>query len=157
VYSHAVWSGVAVAGASGYSGGEFVRLLLGPSDVEIGALTASSNAGQPIGSVHAHLTRIAVPGCYPTAVSLALAPGLAAGVIEPADSTVVAASGTSGVGRSLKPHLLGSEVMGAMSPYGVGGAPAYTRGSHRCSARRRSRALRGKIAHSPPPAVPARP
>ena len=66
-------------------------------------------------------TRIAVPGCYPTAVSLALAPGLVAGVVEAGDLTVVAASGTSGAGRSPKPHLLGAEVMGAMTPYGVGG------------------------------------
>ena len=77
-----------------------------------------------VGPQRAHLAgerHIAVPGCYPTAVSLALAPGLAAGVVEPDDITVVAASGTSGAGRSLKPHLLGAEVMGAMSPYGVGG------------------------------------
>lgn len=65
--------------------------------------------------------RIAVPGCYPTAVQLALAPGLAAGVVQPQDLVVVAASGTSGAGKSAKPHLLGSEVMGSMSPYGVGG------------------------------------
>ncbi len=70
--------------------------------------------------------RIAVPGCYPTAVSLALAPGLAAGALQPDDVTVVAASGTSGAGKSLKPHLLGSEVMGAMSPYGVGGVHRHT-------------------------------
>ncbi len=209
---------VAVAGASGYAGGELVRLLLGHPDVEIGALTASSNAGERLGSVHPNLTpladrvldrttlgvlsghdvvflalphghsaalaaqlpedvvvidcgadfrlvdgsawqafydtpyaghwpyglpeltigggrqrarltgarHIAVPGCYPTAVSLALAPGLAAGVIAPDDITVVAASGTSGAGRSLTPHLLGSEVMGAMSPYGVGGVHRHT-------------------------------
>ncbi len=208
---------VAVAGASGYAGGEVVRLLLQHPELEVGALTASANAGQPLGSVHAHLTpladrllddttpevlaghdavvlalphghsaaiaarlgdvvvvdcgadfrlsdaaawtafydtpyagswpyglpelptrsgpqrahlvgerHIAVPGCYPTAVSLALAPGLAAGVVEPDDITVVAASGTSGAGRSLKPHLLGAEVMGAMSPYGVGGVHRHT-------------------------------
>jgi N-acetyl-gamma-glutamyl-phosphate reductase len=70
--------------------------------------------------------RIAVPGCYPTAVSLALAPGLAAGVLAPRDIVVVAASGTSGAGKSLKPHLLGAEVMGAMSPYGVGGTHRHT-------------------------------
>ncbi len=64
---------------------------------------------------------MAVPGCYPTAVSLALAPGLVAGVVEPADLVVVAASGTSGAGKAVKAHLLGSEVMGSMSPYGVGG------------------------------------
>ena len=49
-------------------------------------------------------TRIAVPGCYPTAVSLAVAPGLVGGVVEAADVTVVAASGTSGAGRSPAPH-----------------------------------------------------
>jgi len=70
--------------------------------------------------------RIAVPGCYPTAVSLALAPGFSAGLTEPDDVVVVAASGTSGAGRSLKPHLLGSEVMGSMSPYGVGGGHRHT-------------------------------
>lgn len=210
---------VAVAGASGYAGGELVRLLLGHPEVEIGALAAASNAGATLGSVHRHLTpladrllvdttpetlaghdvvflalphghsaalaaalpgnqvvvdcgadfrltsadawsafydtpyagswpyglpelvrsggtkqraglegarRIAVPGCYPTAVSLALAPGLAAGIIAAGDITVVAASGTSGAGKSLKPHLLGAEVMGAMSPYGVGGVHRHT-------------------------------
>jgi len=209
---------VAVAGASGYAGGEVVRLLLQHPELEVGALTASSNAGQTLGSVHPHLTpladrvlddttpdvlaghdavvlalphghsaalaaqlpddviivdcgadfrladaaawdsfydtpyagswpyglpelatadgpqrdalagatRIAVPGCYPTAVSLALAPGLVAGVLEPVDITVVAASGTSGAGKALKPHLLGAEVMGAMSPYGVGGTHRHT-------------------------------
>lgn len=209
---------VAVAGASGYAGGEVVRLLLQHPELEVGALTASSNAGQPLGAVHPHLTpladrvledttaevlaghdavvlalphghsaalaeqlgddvvlvdcgadfrlrdaeawtsfydtphagswpygmpelpvaggrqraaldgarRIAVPGCYPTAVSLALAPGLVAGVVQPDDVTVVAASGTSGAGKALKAHLLGAEVMGAMSPYGVGGVHRHT-------------------------------
>ena len=69
--------------------------------------------------------RIAVPGCYPTSVTLALAPGLAAGLIEP-DVVVVAASGTSGAGKSAKPHLLGSEVMGSVSAYGVGGVHRHT-------------------------------
>lgn len=209
---------VAVAGASGYAGGEVVRLLLQHPELEVGALTASSNAGQPLGAVHPHLTpladrvledttaevlaghdavvlalphghsaalaeqlgddvvlvdcgadfrlrdaeawtsfydtphagswpygmpelpvaggrqraaldgarRIAVPGCYPTAVSLALAPGLVAGVAQPDDITVVAASGTSGAGKALKAHLLGAEVMGTMTPYGVGGTHRHT-------------------------------
>jgi N-acetyl-gamma-glutamyl-phosphate reductase len=77
-------------------------------------------AGARQREVLAGARRVAVPGCYPTAVSLALAPGLAAGLLEP-DVVVVAASGTSGAGRSSAPHLLGSEVMGSMSPYGVGG------------------------------------
>jgi N-acetyl-gamma-glutamyl-phosphate reductase len=209
----------AVAGASGYAGGEILRLLLGHPEVEIGALTAGSSAGQRLGGVHPHLTpladrviedttvevlaghdvvflalphghsaalaaqlprsvtvidcgadfrlrdesawttfydtpyagswayglpelplgdhasqraalvgtsHIAVPGCYPTAVSLALAPGYAAGLLSGEDVVVVAASGTSGAGKSLKPHLLGAEVMGAMSPYGVGGVHRHT-------------------------------
>lgn len=70
--------------------------------------------------------RVAVPGCYPTAVSLALAPGFAAGLLQPRDVVVVAASGTSGAGKALKPHLLGSEVMGSMAPYGVGGVHRHT-------------------------------
>jgi N-acetyl-gamma-glutamyl-phosphate reductase len=59
-------------------------------------------------------------------VSLALAPGFASGVLAHHDVVVVAASGTSGAGKSLKPHLLGAEVMGAMSPYGVGGVHRHT-------------------------------
>lgn len=209
----------AVAGASGYAGAEIVRLLLAHPDVEIGALTASGNAGTRFGELAPHLQpvadrvleatdaqtlaghdvvflalphghsaalaqqlpedvtiidcgadfrlddeqdwtdyydtpfagtwpyglpelvkgdgtkhredlvdarRIAVPGCYPTVVSLALAPGLAAGVTEAEDVVVVAASGSSGAGRSSKPHLIGAEVMGAMSPYGVGGVHRHT-------------------------------
>src|SRR3954462_14180568 len=69
--------------------------------------------------------RIAVPGCYPTSVTLAMAPALAAGRVEP-DVAVVAASGTSGAGKSAKPHLLGSEVMGSVSAYGVGGVHRHT-------------------------------
>jgi N-acetyl-gamma-glutamyl-phosphate reductase len=208
----------AVAGASGYAGGEILRLLLAHPHLEVGAVTAASNAGERLGSLHPHLTpladrrledttvdvlaghavvflalphghsaaiaralpdgvvvvdcgadfrlesaeawasfydtpyagawpyglpelplsegvqrdhltgatRVAVPGCYPTGISLALAPGLAAGILDPSDVVVVAASGTSGAGRSLKPHLLGSEVMGSMSPYGVGGVHRHT-------------------------------
>jgi N-acetyl-gamma-glutamyl-phosphate reductase len=203
----------AVAGASGYAGGEVLRLLLGHPDVEIGALTGNANAGQCLGALQPHLRplaervlepttaaglaghdvvflalphgesaavaeqlgpdvlvidmgadfrlkdpaawrrfygcehagtwpyglpelpggraalrrakRIAVPGCYPTAVSLALFPAYAAGLVEP-EAVIVAASGTSGAGKSPKPHLLGSEVMGSVSPYGVGGAHRHT-------------------------------
>ncbi|WP_052850751.1 N-acetyl-gamma-glutamyl-phosphate reductase [Streptomyces avicenniae] len=203
----------AVAGASGYAGGEILRLLLQHPEIEIGALTANASAGQPLGVSQPHLLpladrvlestsaetlaghdvvflalphgqsaavaeqvgdsvlvvdcgadfrltdpadwerfygsphagtwpyglpelpgarerlrgtrRIAVPGCYPTAVSLALFPAYAAGLVEP-EAVVVAASGTSGAGRAAKPHLLGSEVMGSMSPYGVGGLHRHT-------------------------------
>jgi N-acetyl-gamma-glutamyl-phosphate reductase len=70
-------------------------------------------------------TRVAVPGCYPTVSSLALAPALAAGLVTP-DVVVVAASGTSGAGKKPAPHLLGSEVMGSVSAYGVGGVHRHT-------------------------------
>lgn len=204
---------VAVAGASGYAGGEVLRLLSAHPEVEIGALTGNSSAGQRLGASQPHLVpladrvlgptdaealaghdvvflalphgrsaavaeelgpqalvvdcgadfrlrdaaawqkfygsphagtwpyglpelpggrealkgarRVAVPGCYPTAVSLALFPAYVAGLAEP-EAVVVAASGTSGAGKAAKPHLLGSEVMGSMSPYGVGGAHRHT-------------------------------
>ncbi|MFD3452140.1 N-acetyl-gamma-glutamyl-phosphate reductase [Streptomyces sp. NPDC058691] len=203
----------AVAGASGYAGGEVLRLLLNHPEIEIGTLTANSSAGQRLGGLQPHLLpladrvlepttpevlaghdvvflalphgqsaavaeqlgdtalivdcgadfrltdpadwerfygtahagtwpyglpelpgartalagtrRIAVPGCYPTAVSLALFPAYAAGLAEP-EAVVVAASGTSGAGKAAKPHLLGSEVMGSMTPYGVGGGHRHT-------------------------------
>ena len=204
---------IAVAGASGYAGGEVLRLLLGHPEVEIGALTGGSNAGQRLGALQPHLVpladrvleetsaetlaghdvvflglphgqsgplaaeldddvlvvdcgadfrledagewekfyggehagtwpyglpelpgrreqlrtarRVAVPGCYPTISSLTLAPAVSAGLVEP-DVVVVAASGTSGAGKSPKPHLLGSETMGNASAYGVGGVHRHT-------------------------------
>ncbi|WP_029138253.1 N-acetyl-gamma-glutamyl-phosphate reductase [Nakamurella lactea] len=204
---------IAVAGATGYAGGELLRLLLGHPEVEIGALTAHSNAGSRLGDHQGHLLpladrvlaptsaaelvghdvvflalphgqshelaaelgdgavvidcgadhrlvdpaawqrfyggehpgswpyglpelpdqrevlagarRIAVPGCYPTTASLAMAPALAAGLVRP-EVVVVAASGTSGAGKSAKTHLLGSEVMGSVSAYGVGGVHRHT-------------------------------
>jgi N-acetyl-gamma-glutamyl-phosphate reductase len=69
--------------------------------------------------------RIAVPGCYPTVSTLALAPAVSAGLVGP-DVVVVAASGTSGAGRAARPHLLGSEVMGNASAYAVGGTHRHT-------------------------------
>jgi N-acetyl-gamma-glutamyl-phosphate reductase len=204
---------IAVAGASGYAGGEVLRLALGHPDVEIGALTAGGNAGRRLGEFQPHLSpladrvlqestaevlaghevvflalphgrsaelaaqlgdetvvidcgadhrlqdpaawdrwyggehaghwpyglpelpggrealrgtkRVAVPGCFPTVSSLALAPALAAGIVAP-DVVVTAVTGTSGAGRSLKPHLLGAEVMGSLSAYGVGGVHRHT-------------------------------
>jgi N-acetyl-gamma-glutamyl-phosphate reductase len=71
-------------------------------------------------------TRVAAPGCYATAAVLALAPLLAAGVAEAGDIVIVAASGTSGAGRAARPGLLGSEVMGSMSAYQVGGVHRHT-------------------------------
>jgi N-acetyl-gamma-glutamyl-phosphate reductase len=70
-------------------------------------------------------TRIAVPGCYPTAALLALWPAIAADLIEPA-VTVVAVSGTSGAGRAAKVDLLGSEVIGSARAYNIGGKHRHT-------------------------------
>jgi N-acetyl-gamma-glutamyl-phosphate reductase len=204
---------IAVAGASGYAGGEVLRLALQHPEFEVGVVTAHANAGVLLGQHHPQLIdladrvleptaatavdghdvvvlalphgesralaagmspdalvvdcgadhrlidavawqrcygsdhagswpyglpelvtaagkqrsalesvrRVAVPGCNATAVTLALAPGLAAGVIEPADLVAVLACGTSGAGKAFKAHLLASEIMGAAMPYAVGG------------------------------------
>jgi N-acetyl-gamma-glutamyl-phosphate reductase len=50
---------VAVAGASGYAGGELLRLLAGHPDLEIGPMTAGSNAGTPVTDIHPNLTGLA--------------------------------------------------------------------------------------------------
>ena len=50
---------VAVAGASGYAGGELLRLLAGHPDLEIGPLTAGSSAGAPVTAVHPNLIGLA--------------------------------------------------------------------------------------------------
>lgn len=65
-------------------------------------------------------SRVANTGCYAVAVTLALAPLIAGGLVATDDVVVVAASGTSGAGRGLKANLLGSEVMGDLSAYKVG-------------------------------------
>jgi N-acetyl-gamma-glutamyl-phosphate reductase len=65
--------------------------------------------------------RIAAPGCNASTVALSLAPGIAAGVIEPLDLVSVLAVGPSGAGKSLKVNLLASEVLGTANPYAVGG------------------------------------
>jgi N-acetyl-gamma-glutamyl-phosphate reductase len=71
-------------------------------------------------------TRVAAPGCYATAAIVALAPLVAAGLAAADDIVVVAASGTSGAGRSLRADLLGSEVMGSVCAYRAGGAHRHT-------------------------------
>jgi N-acetyl-gamma-glutamyl-phosphate reductase len=198
---------VAVVGASGYAGGEVLRLVAGHPEFELAAATAHSQAGVAVESVHPHLAglgltfqvtdpatladadlvflalphgesgalaaelpervkvvdlgadhrlrdarqwgayyggehagtwtyglpelpgqreliagsnRVAATGCYAVATILALAPLIGSGLVSPDDVVVVAASGTTGAGRSLKAHLLGSEVMGDLSGYKVG-------------------------------------
>src|SRR6266545_4149942 len=64
--------------------------------------------------------RVAVPGCYPTAALLALAPLLAAGLVEPDGIVVDAKSGVSGAGRSLSDAYLYVQANENVTPYGVG-------------------------------------
>lgn len=71
-------------------------------------------------------TRIAVPGCNVTAITLALAPALTAGAIEPSDLVAVLSVGTSGAGRSAASNLIASEVLESASAYGVGGVHRHT-------------------------------
>ena len=49
---------VGVAGASGYAGGELLRLLAGHPHLEIGAVTAQSSAGALVTDVHPHLVSL---------------------------------------------------------------------------------------------------
>ncbi|MCY7404743.1 MAG: N-acetyl-gamma-glutamyl-phosphate reductase [Cryobacterium sp.] len=208
---------VAVAGASGYAGGELLRLLAGHPEFDVRTVTAHSNAGQRLVDVQpqlrslAHLTlvdttpenlsghdvvlvalphgksgeltahlpaetlvvdcgadhrlescddwaafyggdyfgawaygvpelpigtgtgagkqrsrligarRIAAPGCNASAVALALAPGINAGVIEAQDLVAVLAVGPRGAGKSLKMPNLAAEILGSANPYAVGG------------------------------------
>jgi N-acetyl-gamma-glutamyl-phosphate reductase len=198
---------VAVAGASGYAGGELLRLLAGHPEFDLVAATAHSQAGTHVTAVHPQLVgldltlgvtdaatlgdadlvflalphgqsaavaaqlpagvkivdlgadfrladaaqweryyggthagtwtyglpelpgqraeiraadRVANTGCYAATIILALAPLIASGLASPEDVVVVASSGTSGAGRGAKVNLLGSEVMGDLSPYKVG-------------------------------------
>ena len=199
---------VAVAGASGYAGGELLRLLAVHPEFQVSAITGHGSAGSRLTDVHPQLVtygdlrlapnepaalagadlvflalphgasaalaaqlprdvavvdlgadfrlrdpaawrrwypgehagtwtyglpelpgqrpliastrRVANTGCYAVATTLALAPLIAAGIAEPDDVVVVAASGTSGAGRAAKAHLLASEVAGDLSPYKVG-------------------------------------
>ena len=203
-----------MVGASGYAGGELLRLLVGHPSLEIGPLCAGSSAGRSLGELHPHLTsladrivsavditelsasdivflalphgesagivqqlpestpvidlgadfrlgdesswdayyggsyagvwtyglpempgqrqgiaatsRVANPGCYATAIALAAAPAVGAAVADPSDTVVVAASGTTGAGRGLKPGMLASEVMGSISTYKAGGVHQHT-------------------------------
>ena len=210
---------VAIAGASGYVGGELLRLVAAHPELKLVAATANSNAGATIDSMHPHLlqysdivlqattaetllgadivflalphttsaevaawlredqivldcgadfrlesaeqwvkfygtkhqgawtygmpelvladgtkqrealkgaSRIAVPGCNVTAITLALAPLAHAGVIELDDIVSVLSVGTSGAGRSPKAELLASELSGSANAYGVGGVHRHT-------------------------------
>ena len=68
--------------------------------------------------------KVANPGCYATSISLGIAPAIS--LIDSSDIVVVAASGTTGAGRSAKINLIGSEVMGSLSSYKFGGVHQHT-------------------------------
>lgn len=63
--------------------------------------------------------RVSNPGCYATSITLGIAPAM--DLINSEDIVVVAASGTTGAGRSAQVNLIGSEVMNSMSSYKFGG------------------------------------
>jgi len=67
---HMTTKRVAVAGASGYAGGEVLRILLGHPGVEIGAVTGGSNAGEPLGVLQPHLVPLADRVLQPTEVDV---------------------------------------------------------------------------------------
>jgi N-acetyl-gamma-glutamyl-phosphate reductase len=69
-------------------------------------------------------SRVANPGCYATAITLGIAP--AVNHIDLSDVVVVAASGTTGAGRSAKINLIASEVMGSLTSYKFGGVHQHT-------------------------------
>ena len=203
---------IGVVGASGYAGGELLRLLERHPHFTIHAISAHSQAGELITSVHPHLQsfgdrlfsefpaaefqeceliflalphgesakaiaqlpahskvvdlgadyrlqsktawqkyyggvhagtwtygladipsfaaeikeaqRVANPGCYATAIALGTAP--AASFADLSDVVVVAASGTTGAGRTAKINLIASEVAGSLSSYKFGGVHQHT-------------------------------
>jgi N-acetyl-gamma-glutamyl-phosphate reductase len=75
-------------------------------------------------SAIAEATRVANPGCYATAIALGTVP--AAEIADISDVVVVAASGTTGAGRSAKINLIASEVMGSLTSYKFGGVHQHT-------------------------------
>jgi N-acetyl-gamma-glutamyl-phosphate reductase len=64
-------------------------------------------------------THVAAPGCYPTAATLALAPLLTAGLVQPTGIVVNAVSGLSGRGRGVSTPSLFSEADGTVTAYGL--------------------------------------
>ena len=67
---------------------------------------------------------VASPGCYATAIALSIAPVI--NQIDSEDIVVVAASGTTGAGRTAKVNLIGSEVMNNLTSYKFGGVHQHT-------------------------------
>lgn len=69
-------------------------------------------------------SRVANPGCYATSIVLGTAPAWS--FADMSDVVVVAASGTTGAGRSAKINLIASEVSGSLSSYKFGGVHQHT-------------------------------
>ena len=69
-------------------------------------------------------SRVANPGCYATSIILGTAP--ASQFADFSDVVVVAASGTTGAGRSAKINLIASEVAGSLTSYKFGGVHQHT-------------------------------
>ena len=72
----------------------------------------------------AQSSRVANPGCYATSIAIGTAP--AAPFADFSDVVVVAASGTTGAGRTAKINLIASEVAGSLSSYKFGGVHQHT-------------------------------
>ena len=68
--------------------------------------------------------QVSNPGCYATSIITGLLPAL--DFIDVSDVVVVAASGTTGAGRSAKINLIASEVMGSLTSYKFGGIHQHT-------------------------------
>lgn len=73
-----------------------------------------------VGAFQAGQKLIANPGCYATAISLALLPLLQKGLIETDHIVIDAKSGTTGGGKKAAENLLFAEVDGECLPYKVG-------------------------------------
>src|SRR5438874_41477 len=98
---------VAIAGATGYTGQELLRLLSRHPSVSLSAAIARAQL-------------VANPGCYPTATLLALAPLAEAGLlVANADIIVDAKSGVSGAGKTPSERTHFSEIHGSLAAYGV--------------------------------------
>lgn len=69
-------------------------------------------------------SRVANPGCYATSIALGTAP--AATLADLTDVVVVAASGTTGAGRTAKINLIASEIAGSLTSYKFGGVHQHT-------------------------------
>lgn len=69
--------------------------------------------------------RVAVPGCFPTAVTLGALPAVAHELVEP-NLSVIAITGVSGAGKKASVAQLGAETMGNLKAYKPGGTHRHT-------------------------------